>query len=540
MRKEEAELELREAQGDAAEPQSQDAAAPAPAPAAAEADATEADVSEADLDQEDQEAQEKVPMTAGEEREAGVEPEKNGAVKLKIPEDEAAEEVPFTGLNKEELLRVAGTPGWVRTRWTLLLLFWLGWLGMLAGAVLIILQAPRCKDLPALNWWNEGPLYRVRSIQGFTETGDIKGVEQKLDSLSELKVKGLVLGPIHVAPKDDPMALSFEEVSPDAGSLEQFKSLLKTAHRRGMSVVLDLTPNYRGSSGPWFSDVSVSSVAERLKSALVFWLTVGVDGVQLDSVETVLALVPSQWSDIRTIVQNWTDSQPHKRLLLGVTQRSVPSEVSELLSDSGLDLLLSPVLSSQTDSSRRAQSVQLLYSSHSQMNLLWSLSPGPDSGPGPNLDLLKMDLLLLLTLPGTALIHSGDESGLRTNQFVLHLNDTQQEERKSCRTFLSSLSSLRSRERSLLFGDFSLVIKSSSVLVYLRVWDQSTPYLVLFNHSPDQDFIWTQDQGLSLGAQVRVVLSSNSTALSPDSDLDLREVRLGPQQAALLQLSHSL
>lgn len=540
MRKEEAELELREAQGDAAEPQSQDAAAPAPAPAAAEADATEADVSEADLDQEDQEAQEKVPMTAGEEREAGVEPEKNGAVKLKIPEDEAAEEVPFTGLNKEELLRVAGTPGWVRTRWTLLLLFWLGWLGMLAGAVLIILQAPRCKDLPALNWWNEGPLYRVRSIQGFTETGDIKGVEQKLDSLSELKVKGLVLGPIHVAPKDDPMALSFEEVSPDAGSLEQFKSLLKTAHRRGMSVVLDLTPNYRGSSGPWFSDVSVSSVAERLKSALVFWLTVGVDGVQLDSVETVLALVPSQWSDIRTIVQNWTDSQPHKRLLLGVTQRSVPSEVSELLSDSGLDLLLSPVLSSQTDSSRRAQSVQLLYSSHSQMNLLWSLSPGPDSGPGPSLDLLKMDLLLLLTLPGTALIHSGDESGLRTNQFVLHLNDTQQEERKSCRTFLSSLSSLRSRERSLLFGDFSLVIKSSSVLVYLRVWDQSTPYLVLFNHSPDQDFIWTQDQGLSLGAQVRVVLSSNSTALSPDSDLDLREVRLGPQQAALLQLSHSL
>lgn len=102
-----------------------------------------------------------------------------------------------------------------------------------------------------------------------------------------------------------------------------------------------------------------------------------------------------------------------------MTQRSVPSEVSELLSDSGLDLLLSPVLSSQTDSSRRAQSVQLLYSSHSQMNLLWSLSPGPDSGPGPNLDLLKMDLLLLLTLPGTALIHSGDESGLRTNQVRL-------------------------------------------------------------------------------------------------------------------------
>lgn len=77
-----------------------------------DADATEADVSEADLDQEEQEKQ---PMTGGEQRAAdgaaaadGA--EKNGAVKLKIPEDEE-DQVEFTGLNKEELLRVAGTPG---------------------------------------------------------------------------------------------------------------------------------------------------------------------------------------------------------------------------------------------------------------------------------------------------------------------------------------------------------------------------------------------------------------------------------------------
>lgn len=33
----------------------------------------------------------------------------------------------------------------------------------------------------------------------------------------------------------------------------------------GISVVLDLTPNYQGSSGPWFSNISVTNVAERLK-----------------------------------------------------------------------------------------------------------------------------------------------------------------------------------------------------------------------------------------------------------------------------------
>lgn len=30
-------------------------------------------------------------------------------------------------------------------------------------------------------------------------------------------------------------------------------------------MVLDLTPNYLGSSGPWFSNTSVTGVAERLK-----------------------------------------------------------------------------------------------------------------------------------------------------------------------------------------------------------------------------------------------------------------------------------
>lgn len=61
-------------------------------------------------------------------------------------------------------------------------------------------------------------------------------MEQKLDSLSQLKVKGLVLGPIHVAPPDEPMNLRFEEVSPKAGTLEQFKDLVQSAHRKGESA----------------------------------------------------------------------------------------------------------------------------------------------------------------------------------------------------------------------------------------------------------------------------------------------------------------
>lgn len=58
---------------------------------------------------------------------------------------------------------------WVRTRWVLLVLFWLGWIGMLAGAIVIIVQAPRCKDIPAMNWWNEGPVYQITDLEAFSE-----------------------------------------------------------------------------------------------------------------------------------------------------------------------------------------------------------------------------------------------------------------------------------------------------------------------------------------------------------------------------------
>ncbi|XP_076604884.1 amino acid transporter heavy chain SLC3A2-like [Chaetodon auriga] len=548
MNTEETNVELKDAQTNDAEPK--DAAEPAQV--AADADATEADVSEADLDQEEQEKQ---PMTGGGggDRAEEAPAEKNGAVKLKIPEEEEEEEeVKFTGLNKEELLRVAGTPGWVRTRWALLVVFWLGWLGMLVGAVLIILQAPRCRDLPATNWWNDGPLYQIGSIRAFTATQDLKGLEQKVDSLSQLKVRGLVVGPIHVAPADEAVNLRFEEISPETGTLEQFRGLVQAAHKKGISVVLDLTPNYQGSSGPWFSNISVTNVAERLKSALVFWLDEAVDGVQLSGVERVAGVVPSLWTDIRAIVQNGTDKHSKKRVLIGVTDRSSAEDVSALLSSTGVDLLISRVLRpGYADAAEHAESVQLLYSSQSQTKLAWSLGGRAEghlaSLVGPAL--VKLHQLLLLTLPGTPVFNYGDEIGLMDEGTKFprmlwdsdeELNGTLQEERAerlSCRSFFRSLSELRGKERSLLFGDFLLLSNSSSSLAYLRVWDQSQRYLAAFNWAEEATAL--QLSGAALPRQAAVVLSTNSSVLPADSSVDLTNLRLGPGQAALLRFPYA-
>lgn len=61
----------------------------------------EIDMKEVELSEMDAEKQ---PMKEDGQAAAG---EKNGSIKLKVPEDE----VSFTGLSKEELMKVAGTPG---------------------------------------------------------------------------------------------------------------------------------------------------------------------------------------------------------------------------------------------------------------------------------------------------------------------------------------------------------------------------------------------------------------------------------------------
>lgn len=56
-------------------------------------------------------------------------------------------------MTKEELLKFAEDPFWIRMRWTLFILFWLLWAAMLLGAVLIILKAPKCSAPVALSWY---------------------------------------------------------------------------------------------------------------------------------------------------------------------------------------------------------------------------------------------------------------------------------------------------------------------------------------------------------------------------------------------------
>ncbi|MEJ1273452.1 solute carrier family 3 (activators of dibasic and neutral amino acid transport) member 2 [Cricetulus griseus] len=455
---------------------------------------TEVDMKEVELNELEPEKQ---PMNAAAGAAAG---EKNGLVKIKVAEDEAEAEAgaKFTGLSKEELLKVAGSPGWVRTRWALLLLFWLGWLGMLAGAVVIIVRAPRCRELPVQRWWHEGALYRVGDLQAFVgpNAGGIAGLKKHLEYLSTLKVKGLVLGPIHKNQKDDVNGTDLKQIDPSLGSQEDFKDLLQSAKKKklsqlvvsGIHIILDLTPNYRGQSA-WFLPAQADWVATKMKEALSSWLQEGVDGFQFRDVEKLMV------------------SQA------GLLTASVPAQLLRLYQLMLFTLPGTPV-----------------FSYGDEIGLQEAVVPGQ---------------------PVEAPFMPWDESSLPQTPGHISTNMTvkgQNEDPGSLLTQFRWLSDLRGKERgkerSLLHGDFRALTSSPGIFSYVRYWDQNERYLVVLNF---QDVGLSArleaanlPAGISLPASANLLFSTNSTRLGQEqgTSLSLENLYLNPHEGLLLHFPY--
>ncbi|MCI4377383.1 hypothetical protein PGIGA_G00202960 [Pangasianodon gigas] len=482
---------------------------------------TEADMKEVELNEMEQEKQS-----------MNTDTEKNGCVKVKVPEEK---EVKFTGLTKEELMRVAGTTGWVRIRWVLLVLFWLGWVGMLAGAVVIIVQAPRCKPVPDMHWWNEGPLYQISDVNSYSE--GIKGIENNLDSLNQLKVKGLILGPIHTVQEDQMSTLNLKDIDPVLGTQKDLDSLLERAHKKGISIVLDLTPNYKGAAA-WFNNVAAA--LEKLQDACAYWLQQGVDGFLISDMSQVANT--ATWKSIQNVVHPNTTEGTIKSALIGSVTMLPADNVSLLLENSGVDLLLTRLQSFNLSGVQEAEDIIKLYPSHS--SLAWSLSKHTSDLP------TRLYHMLLFTLPGTPVFNRGDEVGLIEGESLTGIWDlenpaeennetakTVRAERSAVRSFFKALSDLRGKERALLHGEYASLHSSISSFAFLRLWDQSERFITALNwgNSPVTMTLTNSD----LPAEARVRLSTDAEKLAVDRMVPLEKLQLEAKQGVLLSYPYT-
>ncbi len=132
-------------------------------------------------------------------------------------------------------------------------------------------------------WWQESVIYEIY-VRSFLDTngdgtGDLPGVTQRLDYLSEvLGVDAIWLTPFYPSPQKDfgYDVADYCAVDPTYGTLDDFDELVAAAHRRGLKVIVDYVPNHTSDEHPWFT-VSRSS-RDNPKRDWYIWVDPGPEG----------------------------------------------------------------------------------------------------------------------------------------------------------------------------------------------------------------------------------------------------------------------
>ncbi len=107
-------------------------------------------------------------------------------------------------------------------------------------------------------WYRHAIFYEV-FVRAFSDSngdgvGDLAGLTSKLDYLQWLGIDALWMLPIFPSPlRDDGYDVAdYFAAHPDYGTLDDFRTLVEEAHRRGLRVVVELIPNHTSDQNAWF------------------------------------------------------------------------------------------------------------------------------------------------------------------------------------------------------------------------------------------------------------------------------------------------
>ncbi|MGH8470907.1 MAG: maltose alpha-D-glucosyltransferase, partial [Gammaproteobacteria bacterium] len=107
-------------------------------------------------------------------------------------------------------------------------------------------------------WYKDAIIYQLH-VKAFYDgcqdgVGDFAGLTEKLQYLHELGVTAIWLMPFYPSPmRDDGYDIAdYRNVHPAYGSLKDFRTFVREAHRSGLRVITELVINHTSDQHPWF------------------------------------------------------------------------------------------------------------------------------------------------------------------------------------------------------------------------------------------------------------------------------------------------
>ena len=119
------------------------------------------------------------------------------------------------------------------------------------------------------HWYKDAIVYQlhVKAFHDSTDDGmgDFAGLTERLDYIADLGVTAVWLLPFYPSPlKDDGYDIAdYTRVHPDYGTLRDFRTFVREAHRRGLRVITELVINHTSDQHPWFVEARSSRKSPR-------------------------------------------------------------------------------------------------------------------------------------------------------------------------------------------------------------------------------------------------------------------------------------
>ncbi|XP_066560200.1 4F2 cell-surface antigen heavy chain isoform X2 [Amia ocellicauda] len=457
-------------------------------------------------------------------------------------------------LDKEELERVAGGPRWRALRSRLVLLFWLCWLAMLCTVITIIVYSPR-PQAPQLQWWQRTLFYQLQPMLFLDSNQDgvgvIQGISDRLPYLQSLGVGALIIGGL-LPRRERTLPPTLTNINHTLGTMTQFQDLVTHGNAIGMKILLDLCNE---------------NLTDSSNSALQFWLQQGLAGFRICDTDAVYS--EESLLEWRSMVKQFSTEGNERIMVWQVSADTVNSSMADLITRPLLPSV-PHILSAQevgTAIEMALQRPQGVWPS-------WTIR-GPSVGHVASVvgGLHRLFAVLALTLPGTPIMHYGEELGLGQSQNASQAGlapmnwgsnqnvgasrrspavsgsvtessvEDQSLSQSSMLRLFRSLSNTRSREDALLFGNFTLLPPSNAssvasapspsppILAFLRSWG-CVHFLVLLNFGTGKEPLEPQ-WAFSLPPHGVFVASTGMDRLGVVS---LERLRLRPQEAMVIKL----
>jgi len=109
-------------------------------------------------------------------------------------------------------------------------------------------------------WWQGAVFYQIypRSFQDTSGNGigDLPGIIDRLDYIASLNVDAIWISPFFKSPMKDYGydVQDYRDVDPLFGTIDDFKTLLAEAHKRGIKIMIDLVLSHTSAQHEWFID----------------------------------------------------------------------------------------------------------------------------------------------------------------------------------------------------------------------------------------------------------------------------------------------